>query len=88
MAASVGGCDDPMHPPLRWPQEFENWRDFTHRVCLPIVEADSDHGGEKVQAAMRLYRTASPYSIAVSLVMALNRVEALEKQWRAHDDES
>lgn len=75
------GCDDPLHP---WgPQIFENWIDFTERVCRPLVEVEGDH--EQEQAAMRLYRTACPHSIAVSLVMALNTIRRLEAELGVRD---
>jgi len=74
MAAMWEGCDDPMHP--FGPQVFRDWVDFTERVCRPLVEADGDEAA--TQKAMALYRKQSPYGICVSLVMALNRIEALE----------
>lgn len=82
MARMYGGCDDPQHPFHLFDEDgkqaFTDWHDFTNRVCRPIVEAGSAYDTPEVQAAMALYRTWSPFSIAVSLVMALNRIEALE----------
>ena len=72
-AALVDGSDDPLHPYS--PQVFMSWVDFVDRVARPLVEADGDHDQE--QAAMALYRKASPYFICVSLVMAANRVAAV-----------
>ena len=82
MAAWHPGCDDPIHPWLPdGEQPFLNWVDFIEQVARPLVDAD-DHD-ETVQAAMALYRKASPYFICVSLVMALNKVEELEAQVEA-----
>jgi len=69
-AATRWKCDDPLHPLGLDPQEFRDWRDFIDRVARPLIEAD----GEDVatQAAMALYRKASPYFICASLVMASN----------------
>lgn len=78
MARWRGGCDDPMHPfmPCGDPQEFRDWHDFfTERACRPLVESEDP---AEIQAAMALYRKANPHWIAVSLVMALNRIQALE----------
>lgn len=77
MAAMHGGCDDPMHPfmPCGDPQEFRDWHDFTERALRPLVESEDP---TEIQAAMKLYRKANPHWIAVSLVMALNRIQALE----------
>lgn len=75
-------CDDPLHPWALFEnskQLFTDWHDFTQQVCVPLVEADGDDE-EKIQTAMKLYRKASPYSIAVSLVMALNRIKELEAE--------
>lgn len=66
------GSDDPHHP--YGPQVFTDWLDFVDRVARPLVEAERDHGVE--QAAMALYRKASPYYICVCLVMAANRADA------------
>jgi len=78
-----GGVDDPMHP---WgnleerQRHYTNWQEFTDVVCRPIVEADGSDYDPAVQAAMKLYRNACPYYIATALVMALNRVRALEAE--------
>jgi hypothetical protein len=80
LARAWGGCDDPQHPwmPVGEGQQlFGDWRDFTEQVCRPLVEADGDDDKAE-QAAMALYRKASPYYICVSLVMALNRINDLE----------
>lgn len=80
MARWRDGCDDPHHPwmPLGEGQQlFRDWRDFTEQACRPVVEADGDDDTAE-QAAMALYRKASPYFICVSLVMALNRINELE----------
>jgi len=55
-------------------QPFRDWVDFTERVCRPLLNA-GDEAAE--QAAMALYRQASPMFIASALVMALNRIEGL-----------
>lgn len=67
------GVDDPLHPsmPFGAEQPFRDWVDFVDKVARPLVEANGDEGA--VQAAMRLYRQASPYFICVSLLMAYNR---------------
>ena len=72
-AAAHYGVDDPLHPPMPFdPQPFRDWLDFVERVARPLVEADGDdHDAE--QAAMALYRKASPYFICTALVMAANR---------------
>jgi len=72
-AAARWKCDDPQHPLSLDPQEFRDWRDFVDRVARPLIEADGDD--ETTQAAMALYRKASPYFICVSLVMAANRAD-------------
>lgn len=76
MAARMGGCDDPLHPFLTAGVEFRDWVDFVDRVARPLVEAEEDHKAE--QAAMALYRKASPFSICVSMVMMANRISELE----------
>lgn len=73
MAAMYGGCDDCLHP--QGPQVFRDWLDFVDRVARPLIEADGDH--EVEQAAMALYRKASPYLICVSMVIMANRIDAL-----------
>ena len=79
MAAMLGGCDDPLHP---WnePGAFRDWQDFVDRVARPLVEAEDAPSPEEAevagQAAMKLYRTANPYFICVSLVMMDNRLKA------------
>jgi hypothetical protein len=67
-------ADDPLHPlmPTGDDQPFRDWLDFVDRVARPLVEA-TDHDAE--QAAMVLYRKASPYFICVALVMAANRAD-------------
>ena len=72
-ARMYGGCDDPMHPfmPAGDGQQFRSWVDFVDRVARPLVENDGDdHAVE--QAAMALYRQASPYFICLALYMASN----------------
>lgn len=61
--------DDPLYPPMFTEdgQPFRDWVDFVDRVARPLVEARDD---EATQAAMRLYRQASPYFICTALVMA------------------
>ena len=76
MARMYDGCDDPLHPFMpvgtRFGQPFRDWIDFVERVARPLVEADgNDHATE--QAAMALYRKASPHFICACLVMAANR---------------
>lgn len=69
MATMFGGCDDPLHPTMRFdPQSFRDWHDFHHRVIVPLVEHEDDEAS--IQAAMRLYRQANPHFIAVCLYMA------------------
>lgn len=76
MARMFGGCDDPTHP--HGPQVFRDWVDFVDRVARPLVEAEDDPEAE--QAAMALYRQASPYLICVSMVMMSNRLAAVGEQ--------
>lgn len=79
MAAMFEGCDDPLHPFMGFdPQPFRDWHDFTDRVCRPIVADETSEA--ELQAAMVLYRKANPHFIAVSLVMALNRIRQLEAE--------
>jgi|SRR6187549_2598203 len=68
------GVDDPLHPfmPTGSEQPFRDWLDFVDRVARPLVEA-TNHDAE--QAAMVLYRKASPFYICAALVMAANRVD-------------
>lgn len=72
MAASLGGCDDPLYPPMLTAegQTFRDYLDFVDRVARPLVEAESD---EEAQAAMALYRKTSPYFICTALVMSVLR---------------
>lgn len=81
MAGMYGGCDDPLYP-LKI-NEFRDWVDFAENVCRPLVEAGKDKVTE--QAAMARYRKASPFFISVALVMALNRIESLEKRFKSHE---
>ena len=60
---------DPTYPPA---PPFRDWQDFVDRVARPLVEAEDDHEAE--QAAMALYRQASPYFICVAMVMMANRL--------------
>jgi hypothetical protein len=73
-ASAHWGADDPMHPfmPVGAGQEFRDWLDFVERVARPIIDSDVTEE-EAVQAAMALYRKASPYFICTALVMAANR---------------
>lgn len=75
MAQLFGGCDDPLHP-LAHPDGFRNWQDFVDRIARPLVGLDVDH--ETEQAAMALYRKASPFSICVAMVMMANRLDRLD----------
>jgi hypothetical protein len=65
--------DDPLHPHQLG--EFRDWQDFVDRVARPLIEADGD---DTEQAAMALYRKASPYFICVSMVMMANRIAEQE----------
>jgi hypothetical protein len=67
-ACAEWGVDDPLHP--YGEQAFRDWLDFVDRVARPLVEADGDHDAE--QAAMKLYRQASPYYICTALVLAVS----------------
>lgn len=73
-AAWRGGCDDPLYP--HGGLEFQNYKDFIRRVCVPLVEIEDNEA--VTQTAMALYRKWSPYSICVSMVMMANRIDALE----------
>lgn len=68
------GVDDPLHPPMLTgdDQLFRDWLDFADRVARPIVEFDGDDAAE--QAAMALYRKASPFFICAGLILAANCV--------------
>ena len=74
-AALFDGCDDPLYPSMLGEgdegQPFRDWVDFLERVAEPLVNSDGDHAKE--QAAMKLYRKASPYFICTALVMAARR---------------
>jgi hypothetical protein len=86
LAAVQGATDDPLHPvmPTGEDQVFHNWLDFVERVARPIVEAENDDGAE--QAAMALYRKASPFFVCAALVMASNERDRLRAAVeRAHD---
>jgi hypothetical protein len=72
-AGMFGGCDDPLHPHELG--VFRDWVDFVERVARPIAEGEGDQEAE--QAAMRLYRQASPFSICTALVMMANRLDRL-----------
>jgi hypothetical protein len=68
MAAMYGGCDDPLHPFMRFdPQPFRDWIDFHDRVIVPLATSDID---TVVQEAMRLYRQANPHFIAACFYLA------------------
>lgn len=69
-ARMMGGCDDPLHP--HGIHAFRDWEDFVARVARPLVDSDADVGAE--QAAMALYRQASPYFICAAMVMMANRL--------------
>ena len=71
MARMYDGCDDPLHPSSH---AFRDWEDFVARVARPLVESGEDVAAE--QAAMALYRQASPFGICLALVLACNRLEA------------
>jgi hypothetical protein len=73
-ARMMGGCDDPTHPLNLG--TFRDWRDFVDRVARPLVEADNDHDAE--QAAMALYRRASPYYICAAMVIMANRLDEVD----------
>lgn len=72
LAALQGAAVDPLHPPMPTGegQVFGDWLDFVERVARPIVEIENDDAAE--QAAMALYRKASPFFICAALVMAAN----------------
>lgn len=71
-AAAYYGVDDPLHPlmPLE-PQPFTDWVDFVDKVARPLIENDGDDPLAE-RAAMKLYRTVSPYYLCAALVMAAN----------------
>ena len=52
LAASMGGCDDPMHP---WhePGQFLDWQDFVDRVARPVVESEDAPSPEEAEAVMQ-----------------------------------
>lgn len=76
MALMFDGCDDPTHP---WILDtpWNNWVEFVTMVCRPLVEAEDDF---TEQAAMALYRKASPRYICIALVMAANRAGVLDDE--------
>lgn len=67
MALMFDGCDDPTYPYHLG--VFRDYHDFVDRVARPLVEDD-----DAEQAAMALYRKASPYFICACLVMLANRL--------------
>jgi hypothetical protein len=68
MTGMYGGCDDPLHPTMRFdPQPFRDWIDFYERVICPIALSDDE---QTVQTAMRLYRQANPHFIAMAFYLA------------------
>ena len=63
-------------------ETYRDWRDFTDRVARPWVENDGDDA--RVDNWYRtLMAEAEPYYLAVSLVIADNRIKALEAELEA-----
>lgn len=59
-------------------ETYTDWRDFTNRVCRPLVERD----GENPKADAWYYSLViaqDPYYLAVSLVMAENALRQYEE---------
>ena len=59
-------------------ETYRDWRDFTTRVARPLVEIEDDEQVERWH--WTLMQEASPYYLAVALVMADNRIRELEGQ--------
>jgi hypothetical protein len=77
--AARWGCDDPQHP-WNFPGEFTSWKDFVDRCARPLVEASEANDEAAVQAALKLFRTVSPYSICIGAVMMDNRIHPPQRE--------
>ena len=68
-----------MRPPgaPRVGEPFQDWRDFTDRVCRPWI--DNDGLDDKAEAwYSTLFLQMTPYYLATALVMADNRIREYE----------
>lgn len=68
-----------MRPPgaPRLGEQFRDWRDFTDRVCRPLI--DNDLNDPKAESWYRaLFLQMTPDYLATALVMADNRIREYE----------
>lgn len=65
-------------------EKFKDWRDFTNRVARPWVENDGKDP-KKEYWYHSLMLAADPYYLAVSLVIADNRIRELEEMLAKRD---
>lgn len=64
-----------MAKPVKSLFKYRDWRDFTEKVCVPIVESNDNN-----EAMTEEFVSMDPYYLAVCLVIANNTVKRLEAE--------